>query len=459
MRFLNRLFPTLLVLLLAASPAAAFCGFYVAKADTELFNQASKVVIVRDGDRTVLTMANDFQGETSEFAVVVPVPTFLEREQINVGDRGVIEHLDAYTAPRLVEYYDEDPCQRIMRMEMAMPESAAPRAKSGAMQDDADYGVTVEAEYTVGEYDILILSAEESNGLERWLLDNDYRIPDGASKVLGSYIRQNMRFFVARVNLKEQARLGFSYLRPLQVAYESRKFMLPIRLGTVNAQGPQDLFAFILNRTGRVETTNYRTIRLPSNLDIPVYVRDRFGDFYTAMFDQQVKKDNMRAVYLEYAWDMGWCDPCAADPLSTKELRDLGVFWLPEAGEPGFAPPQPRRRPAPQAQNVFVTRLHVRYTGDTFPEDLMFQETGDRQNFQGRYILRHAWTGEPTCPEGRRYYEQLAKRQEKEAQNLANLTGWDINDIRDQMGTAAPPSQGDDDTPWWKRLWKDEGGR
>jgi hypothetical protein len=87
---------------LLADGAAAFCGFYVAKADTKIFNRASQVVMVRDADRTVLTMANDFQGDPTEFAVVIPVPTFIEREQIHVGDKAVIEHLDAYTSPRLV---------------------------------------------------------------------------------------------------------------------------------------------------------------------------------------------------------------------------------------------------------------------------------------------------------------------------------------------------------------------
>src|SRR3982750_4262177 len=88
----------------------AFCGFYVAKADTKLFNKASQVVLVRDGDRTVMTMANDFQGDPKEFAVVIPVPTFLERGQIHVSEQAVIDHLDAYSAPRLVEYFDGDPC-------------------------------------------------------------------------------------------------------------------------------------------------------------------------------------------------------------------------------------------------------------------------------------------------------------------------------------------------------------
>ena len=57
-----------------AEPARAFCGFYVAKADANLYNRASQVVIARDGNRTVLTMANDYQGEPKDFALVVPVP-------------------------------------------------------------------------------------------------------------------------------------------------------------------------------------------------------------------------------------------------------------------------------------------------------------------------------------------------------------------------------------------------
>src|SRR5262249_59280521 len=96
----------LLLTLFSAHAALAFCGFYVAKADTKLFNQASQVVLVRTEDRTVLTMANDFRGDLKEFAIVVPVPTILAKEQIHVGERAVLQHLDAYTAPRLVEYFD-----------------------------------------------------------------------------------------------------------------------------------------------------------------------------------------------------------------------------------------------------------------------------------------------------------------------------------------------------------------
>ncbi|VAW07268.1 FIG00563137: hypothetical protein, partial [hydrothermal vent metagenome] len=318
--------------------AVAFCGFYVGKADTKLFNKASKVAIMRDGNRTVITMANDFQGELTEFATVIPVPVVLEEEQIHVTENAILDHLDAYTAPRLVEYFDEDPCMVLERREMAM---AAPMmtlsGTADKMRKKDSLGVTIEAEYTVGEYDIQILSADQSDGLADWLKQNGYKLPDGAEKILGSYIKQGTKFFVAKVNLEEQAATGLKYLRPLQIAFESPKFMLPIRLGTLNADGKQQLFAFMLTRSGRVETTNYRTVKLPTGMDIPVYVKNDFGAFYKSMFQQQVEKENERAVFLEYAWDMNWCDPCAADPLSQSELRELGVYWVGGDGDkPGI---------------------------------------------------------------------------------------------------------------------------
>ncbi len=442
---LNSVFALVLVsIAILTEPAFSFCGFYVAKADTKLFNKASQVVIVRDEDKTVMTMANDFKGDPKEFAVVIPVPTFIKKEQIHIADKALIDHLDAYTAPRLVEYFDDNPCRPIVMQEMA---SRGVAAAPPEFKKDSQ-GVTVEAKYTVGEYDILILSAEQGHGLETWLRQNGYRIPPGASDILGSYIKQKMRFFVAKVNLKEKSKLGFSYLRPIQVAYESPKFMLPIRLGTINADGTQELFIYVLNRKGRVETTNYRTVKLPTGMDLPVYIRNEFGEFYRSMFDNQVKKENMEAVFLEYAWDMNWCDPCAADPLSQEELRNLGVFWISDGGNSEYIMPVPDG-----ALDVFVTRLHVRYDARHFPQDLVFQETGDRENFQGRYVLRHAWTGTDSCEALTEYQRQLPKRWQQEAETLASLTGWDINRIRKKMDLKEEPKK--DDQKWWERIWND----
>jgi hypothetical protein len=427
----------------------AFCGFYVAKADTKIFNQASKVVMVRDDDRTVLTLANDFQGDAKDFAVVIPVPTVLEKGQIHVGENALIDHLDAYSAPRLVEYWDADPCTpprpTTMLRQSAPTGAAADRERAEAL------GVKIEAQYIVGEYDIVILSAEQSNGLETWLTENGYKIPPGASSVLDSYIKQNLRFFVARVNLQEKEKLGFTFLRPLQMAYESSKFMLPIRLGTVNANGPQELFVFALSRQGRVETTNYRTVKLNSDLEVPLFVKDDFSHFYRSMFDRSVQKEDMRVVFLEYAWDMGWCDPCAAEPLSNDELRKLGVFWLGDTDSASGNASSIRPIPRPLAgTNVFITRLHLRYDSAHFPEDLAFQQTGDRTNFQGRYILRHPWTGEAKCDVARAYLKSLDARYRTEAENLASLTGWDMQEIYKKMNFQ--PTNGN--KKWWQKIWE-----
>jgi hypothetical protein len=410
-----------------AAPAAAFCGFYVAKADSKLFNKASKVVLSWDGGKTAVTMANDYEGDPKEFAIVVPVPTFIERKQIGVVDMKTIDHLDAFTAPRLVEYYDPDPCEEHLAMSR-FASTAAPAAmavSAPAPMQKAYRGVTVEATYDVAEYDVSILSAKESDGLVAFLKDNGYRLPDGAEAVLGSYIKQKMHFFIAKVNLERMELSGRRFLRPLQVRYETAKFMLPLRLGTLNANGPQDLIVLALTRKGRVETTNYQTKKLPTGEEVPLYVKDDFAPFYRAMFDRAVDRADRRAVFLEYAWDMGWCDPCAAEPLKNKELVELGARWIASDDDQPFQPMG--------GTGAFVTRLHVRYDAAHFPEDLAFMETKDRENFQGRYVLQHPWQGAAGCRAGDRYWKSLPERYRREADTLADLTGWQVAEIQTRM--------------------------
>src|SRR5438093_12608006 len=86
-----------------------------------------------------------------------------------------------------------------------------------------------------------------------------------------------------------------------------------------------------------------------------------------------------------------------------------------------------------QGVNAYVTRLHVRYDAKSFPEDLTLMETGDRSNFQGRYVLHHPWTGAASCDAGDRYRVSLPARFRQEARNLAGLTGWSRTDIERRM--------------------------
>lgn len=130
---------------------------------------------------------------------------------------------------------------------------------------------------------------------------------------------------------------------------------------------------------------------------------------------------------------MTWCDPCAADPLTQEELKQAGVFWLDS---------QP---------DVFITRLHLRYTRDKFPEDLRFQDTGNQELFQGRYIIRHPYTGTIDCDLGKSYPQEVRNRQETEAETLAKLTGWDVNEIRSKINFFEVNTESNQ--PWWREFW------
>ena len=152
---------------------------------------------------------------------------------------------------------------------------------------------------------------------------------------------------------------------------------------------------------------------MPTNVDLPGYVREEFGRTYQAIFDEQVRREGRGVVFTEYFWDMGWCDPCAAEPAVARR----------SCARPARSGCRPTRRSG-GAQPAMVTRLHLRYTRDTLPEDLAFQETADRTPWQVRYVLRTPWAGdENACPAARPYFDQVRERQEREAATLASLTG------------------------------------
>lgn len=418
--------------------ANAFCGFYVAKADASLFNKSSQVILVRDGENTVVTMSSDYTGELKDFAMVVPVPVVLKKSDIRIVERVLFDSFDAYSGPRLVEYWDENPCWNNSNIEYSIRSApSAMKSEMSASEATEDYKpkVKIEAQYVVGEYDILILSAEESGGLEEWLTTNGYRIPAGARDVLEPYIKSGMKFFVVKVNLEGFHKEGNDLLRPLQIAFHSPKFMLPIRLGMANANGSQDMIVYALSKNGRVETSNYRTVNMPTDRKVPEFIKDDFGKFYKDTYTQVLKREGKRNVFLEYAWDISGnnfmkCDPCSSNPPDYADLINAGATWLRS------------NRNGTYDGSVYFTRMHVTYDRENFAQDLVFQETPNKQNFQARYILTHPAPGPYKCDEGKVYVQELRKRRYKELQELHSLTNWDISKYTDylqqSMGYALP---------------------
>ena len=437
MRTVTKKVTAIMVLLtMLAHEASAFCGFYLSKADGTLKNKTSQVIIVHDGERNVITMYNDFHGVMKDFAMVVPVPVVLQKKDIKVVDQRIFTTLNEYSKPRLVEYYDENPCMEYDKKEI--PEKVAGVALNdvvvmGYGSRAKNLGVKIEAQYLVGEYDILILSAKESNGLRQWLTENGYKIPDGANEVLEPYIRSNLKFFVVKVNEKEQKKLASDFLRPIQISFKSPKFMLPIRLGMANADGDQDMIVYAFTKKGRIDCTNYRTVSLPTGMSVPLFVQNNFANFYSNLFQHQWNADGKSVAMLEYAWDVSpqnyvKCDPCVATAPSAQDLVQSGVWWLQKNWEDYDDDGQ---YASDYYSHVFFTRIHVRYNCTAFPQDLMFEETANAENYQARYIITHPATGEFNCEAGKKYLQRLKERRKEELQTLTVLTGktysdWDV---------------------------------
>jgi hypothetical protein len=417
-----------------AARAQAFCGFFVAGGDAKLTNNASQVVLLRKGNRTVMTMSNSYQGPPENFAMVVPVPVVLKKEDVKTLPLDVFDHIDSLSAPRLVEYWEQDPCRVIPPPRMYAPSAAMPApSPTRAMESRArDLGVTIEARFVTGEYEVLILSAKESSGLETWLRESKYNIPAGAAEALAPYVRDRSKFFVAKVDIKKVKRdaAGVVQLSPLRFAFDANELRLPVRLGLLNAGGKQDLIVYVVHPTERFEVANYPNVFIPTNLEVADGVRGSFAAFYAELFDATIERMNRKAVVTEYAWQTTSCDPCPVPPLEPKDLVLLGLDALglpqppPESNASGgraSSGPIFRMMSAP---SWVLTRMHTRYSKETLAEDLVFREAkpvmggrangngsngdegaqvvdGGTNNFQGRYIIRHYWTGAVTCKQPR----------------------------------------------------------
>jgi len=366
-------------------------------------------------------MANNYQGPPQDFAMVVPVPVVLGKKDVRVLPREIFDRVDKLAAPRLVEYWEQDPCNpRTYDIPVAMLSGAETSSSSGRLP--RDLGVKIEAEFEVGEYQIVVLSAKESTGLDTWLRQENYNIPEGAQSLLEPYVQSGSKFFVAKVDATKVQfdAQGQTMLSPLRFHYDSKAFSLPVRLGLINAQGPQDLLVHVLARGVRYELANYENVAIPTNLEVKDEVRDRFGAFYASLFDHLIAQ-HPKAVVTEYAWSAASCDPCPEPAMTLEELVTLGVDVLPSyerAFKSGKVPSDFQW----SIPNEFVlTRLHARYDASSLGEDLVFQaapaivggrefmsqdgqlergaveEPGGYNNFQARYIIRHTWDGPIEC--------------------------------------------------------------
>ncbi len=400
----------LTTLALLASPAHAFCGAFVADADTELVNQTSQVILAREDQRTTLTLINDYEGPLNQFAMVIPVPEVLDEDDVRVLSPTVLEEVERYSGPRLVRYTCDD-----------FHDHYEPRALGCSKDDTWDTGswadtgsaaldsgtyatVDVEAEFTVGDYELVVLSAEESSGLVGWLNTHGYTLDPATEDMLQDYIDSGSYFLAAKVDLAEN--FGTTTLDPLQIAYTSEAFSLPIRLGTVNSPGVQDVVIYALTDSGdgRLGIANYEERQIDWN-ECMLAADDTLDDRYAAEVSAALDGHDEAGWVFEYGWNSYHCDPCPeGEALPDDLIRELGH--------------------SNGSWGTYFSRIRMRYTPEQATEDLVLYTSNITDRTQFRFIEHNdsfedrfevcgvGWTENPGDCESE--FRQLSREERRE---------------------------------------------
>lgn len=365
------------MLLVLAGFANAFCGTFVGAAGADLTNSTSKVVIARTGTQTVLTLAADYEGELEDFALLIPVPQVLDAEDVKLVSSELIDRVDGWSVPRAVSYTCDDLFPTYHDdggMSMGCVGAEADYALS--VQEDAGFGgegppaddsVTVENQFVTGEYEISILSAEESEDLYGWLDRNGYAVPSGGEAILQEYIDSGVYFLAAKIRL-DAVPEGRSYLTPLQLRYEADAWSLPIRIGTISSPGLQDVIIYALNdeSEGSVRISNYPELEVED--ECMWDSGETLDEYYDGQLGIALEAAGGAGWKTEYSWNLTQnCDPCTPEAgLTPEELIELGQ----------------------ENYHAHLTRLRVRYRPTSVVSDLALYTDGiEYQSEQIRYIV------------------------------------------------------------------------
>ncbi len=405
-----------MLLLSVASPVWAFPGFLAGKSKDERSIHAAQIVLMRSGERTVLTVMPDYSGPMNEFAVVVAVPKDVTLDRVTTLRREFVDRVETITAPRFHEWWEMDPCEpgpARQEWERDLRASSETAFLGGGSDGKPQRKVpkelllTVEPDFKVqGEYAFTLLQDEPPS---KWLAARGYQLPKGLSEAEAS-VDGDYSFLVATVDPMKIELIGGdrAVMSPIRYWTEQPVHKLPVRLGLLSIDDHQELQVFVLDHKARFVPKNYPVVTPPTNIEVGFKVKERVGEFYNALSDS-VREKAPNAFFAEYAWSAEGCgQPCATEPLMIHELLTLGgdVFEqiVPEE-ELNPEPPEltdeekekekeelkplkpkerkkiederqeereevARRKALLERHKYVVSRLHYRYSEATLPKDL-----------------------------------------------------------------------------------------
>lgn len=467
---------SLLVAFLCSATAQALPGFFAGKNADKRSSHTSHVVVLKKGTLSVVTIMPDYEGPLTPFAWVLPVPADVTPERIKTLKGEYVDRVEKLTAPRFHEFWEMDPCEP-GKVEQEWERSKKASSETNFLGGPApmpgqkvakELFIKVDPDFKDGEYTVTLLSGEDAKNAAGWLKDKGYVLPEGAAKGLDSYIGAGMNILVAEVDTKRVELIGGSLaqLSPVRFWTEQDYTKLPSTLGLASSPGKQELVMYVFDPEKRFEVKNYDNVQPPTNLKVDFIVKEKMGEFYTALHDLMLEK-NPKAFVVEFAWPSEGCgEPCQNEALLPHELMSLGGDVIEEQTVPeeerNPEPPEmteeeekafeaklkemkPADRPRAKKDNeaerkdiarkkaliarqkYVVTRLHHRFDAASLPKDpeigpaAQHLEGGaflpkgpdgeisteikpaKQSRMQTRYLFFHPWKGMMKCEKPERW--------------------------------------------------------
>jgi hypothetical protein len=317
----------------AAAPAHAFPGFLASKKSTDIKIHSTQMVIMKKGNTTAVSVMPDYEGPLEPFAMVLVVPSDVTADRVTTLKREYVDRVDALSAPRFHEYWEQDPCdpgpveqewERNMKADSASAFLGGGDMPQGGQKVAKELSLDVEAKKKEGEYAFSLLGKDEQ--VSAWLKTKGYTAPPGADQAVAPYVQAGMRIVVAQVDPNRVELVGGdrAQLSPIRFWTEQPYDTIPDRVGLLNAPDKQELFVYVIDPEQRYESKNYKNVFPPTNVEVDFSVKERIGEFYNALGDI-IEQKSPGSFLLEYAWPTEGCgQPCATEPLQIAELLSLG---------------------------------------------------------------------------------------------------------------------------------------
>ena len=193
-----------------------------AKADGGMFppdgyylNETSqKAFIYFSGETENLVVSASYQGDSADFAWVIPTPS---KPEIFKSDSKIFTKLQKLTISSDTE----------------TPTLGSSLNSFGALESKS---VEVIEEKTIDIYDTAILKATDDKALVNWLNEHKYTFPEDKSYMLKEYIDNGWYFAIAKIqnaltnDTDIKTKLAEGTVTPLRLKFQSNKIIYPMKL-------------------------------------------------------------------------------------------------------------------------------------------------------------------------------------------------------------------------------------